>query len=199
MNNISSVVESQIKTISSQYLNMMSLAANNVKNYTSTNIQSLVTGAASSTTPVTVSTSLTQYQFESGITFFTQVGNFFGNASVTSADYLGICQNLITGTTPASSPLSSGTETLGLALVSLAQSVLNIYSTSVIINSAYNQNGLAQCVSAISSNQVVLGCNTTATQYTAGITMVLQFINLMTNQSVATGNYLNTATSWTNS
>jgi hypothetical protein len=198
MNNVSSVVESQIQSLSKQLLSMMSAASNIAKNYTATNAETLIQGLATSSTPATVSTALDQYQFESGITFCTQIAAFFGNSSVSSADYLGICQNLLSGSTPALSALSPGVENLGNQLYQLAQNVIQYYQNAVIMNAAYNQNGLAQTVSAISSDQVVPGCNTTADSFTAGITMVAQFINLMTNQSVTTGNYLNTASAWTN-
>src|SRR5271169_1075745 len=197
MNNVSANVESQFKVLSGQFLSLMQQAANIVKVYQSTNAVTLVTGLSTSSTPATVSTALTQYQFESGITFCTQIGNFFNDGSVSSADYLGICENLLNGSTPASSPLSPGVEALGQQLYSLSQNILIYYQGAVIANAAYNQNGLAQCISAINGAQIMPGCNSTGGSFSSAITMALQFINLMTNQSVFASNYFNTCIQWT--
>jgi hypothetical protein len=199
MNNVSSVVESQIKVLANQFISLMNQSANIVKNYTSTNAESLIGGLATPQTPATVSTALNQYQFEAGITFCTQVGNFFGGTSVTPADYLGICQNLLSGNTPASVALSPGVETLGNEMFSVAQNIVTFYQGAVLTNAAYNQNGLAQTIAAIGSGVVVPGCSTTAGLYTNGITMVVQFLNLLTNQSVFAESYLNVAVQWTQS
>jgi hypothetical protein len=197
MNNVSAVVESEFKVLASQFLSLMQTASNIVKNYNSTNVVTLVTGAASQSTPVTVSTSLTQYQFESGITFCTQLQNFFNGSAVVTADYLGIVENLITGTTPAAAILSNGVESIGSQLQQLGQNVLTYYNGAVIANAAYNQNGLAQTVSAISASTIVPGASHPAADFSSAITMVLQFINLMTNQAVFASNYFNTCIEWT--
>jgi hypothetical protein len=200
MNNVSSVVESQIKALSTNFSNLMNQASQIYKNYNSTNAVTLVTGLGSSTTPATVSTALTQYQFESGITFCAQLGNFFNNASISSADYLGICENLISGNTPASSPLSPGVESLGQQLYTLAQNCITYYQNSLSINKAYNSNGLSQSITGISGfdgSIQIPGSSTSAAEFTSGITLVVQFINLMTNQAVVTGDYFGTITTWT--
>lgn len=200
MNNVSSVVESQFKTLSSQFLSLMQQSANIYKAYTATDVSTLVGALANNNTPATVSTALNKYQYTAGITFCVQLANFFNGASVTSADYYGISEGLTNGDTPAGSPLSAAVELIGSQLFQLGQNALTFYAGAVIANGAYNQNGLAQTVTALvgtNSGIVVPGCSSSCGDMANAITMVLQFLNLMTNQSVFASNYFNTCIQWT--
>lgn len=196
MNNTSLVVETTITSIAGSLKNVRDESGELYKSYFATGSNTLVDGLSTGGTAATVSSKLTKTEFVNGISMLEQLNNFFGNAAVTQADYVASAINLTNGTTAAGAALSSDVENIGDRLRQMGRDLIEIKKMCDSTLKVYSASELSPAVAALSSTTVVFGCSSTKSKMGSGITLLEQFVKLMTNLAVTTGDYSSTVSQW---
>jgi len=198
MNSVTQTLESNIISLCGNFALMINEVNDLNDYYFNSTASSLINSVSGNTTAVTVSSSLEKQEFVNGMTLVQNLVDFFGNAAVTTSNYLSTCDNLINGSVTASSVLSQDVENIGSRLKTLGQNLIVYWKTATNINKLYNSSGLSGFLSSLSDYIVVYGCSTTQNRFLSGVVLVEQFLNLMNNSAVTTDDYYSTVSQWVN-
>jgi len=196
MNNVTQQLEDLITAFAGSLYSMNTEVNDIVKAYFATTASSLINGLATSSTPATVQTGLSKGQYVNGITLLQNLQNFFGNAAVSTGDYLGTAETLINGSNNATTQLSNDVESLGLRIKAVSQNLIQLYKDGTNINKVYNASGLSGFLGSVSASTIVYGCSTTQSKFIGGIVLVQQLLNFLGNSAVSTGDYYTTVANW---
>jgi len=192
MNNTTLTIENSLVSYANSLYAMSNEATDIVKLYFATTASTLVGALATDTTPATVTSALSKGQLINGITLLQQLQNFFGNAAVSSGDYMGTAQNLVNGDYPANATLSPDVENIGNRLKVVGQNAIQLSKDGALLVKTYNASGLSAIIGSISGSTIVFGCNLSQAKFVSGVVLVEQFLALMNKDSVSTGDYLTT-------
>jgi len=194
MNNVTATMETNLINLAQSFLWLNKEVNDLYSYYWGTNVNTLISGLATGTTPATTASSgsLDKTNYTNGITLITALMNFFGNSAVTTANYLVDAYGLINGSTPASSPLSNDVENIGSRLVTVGNNCISYYKSSQDLVKSYSACGLSGIIGSIASTNVIFGCNLTQAKFVSSMVLMTQFNNLMGNSVVTTGDYLST-------
>ncbi len=196
MNNVTLTLENEFKSFAVNLQWVMQEAADINKAYFATDASALVSGLANSTDGASLDTKLTKAQYVNYITFLGQIANFFGNAAVSTGDYLSTIDQVIYGNAAAPAKLSDATESLANRIKVHAQSCLTHFLTAKKLLDIYNNSELTVVVSGCTGARMVFGANMDVTELTQGITLVEQFKKLINNEAVATSLYSANVAIW---
>jgi hypothetical protein len=196
MKNLSLELETELKAFATSLKAVWIEAEDIFKEYFSTDATTLVSALATDGTAATVSTKLTKAVLISGITFVTDLKDFFTNAAVSQTDYLATIQTILYGSASLGSPLSPAVESVGTRLYNLCATCLTLNNKAKALLDIYIDSELSAAVGAISSTTVVFGATSTKSLYTSGITLVEQYKKMLNNESVTTGDYAATLAKW---
>jgi len=196
MNNVTQQMETAITAFAGSLYFMNTEATDIVKAYFATTATTLISGLSTGSTPATVQTGFNKTQYLAGITLLQNLQNFFGNASVTTSDYLGTCETLINGSNFATTQLSNDVESIGLRMKAVSHNLIQLEKDGTNINKIYSASGLSGILGSIASSTIVYGSSTTQSKFIGGIVLVQQLLNFLGNSAVTTGDYYTTVANW---
>ena len=119
------------------------------KAYFASDASTLVGALATGTTAASLDTKLTKTQYQNGITFIQQLGDFFGNVAVSQADYLTTIEQVIYGNASSPAIVSDAAENLANRLKTLFDSCLDHFKKSEEILAIYDNSELSVLVACI--------------------------------------------------
>lgn len=149
-------------------------------------------GAKAANDPVTVNTKLTKTQFVNGITFIENVVKFFGNAAVTTGDYLSSIDPIKYGNTTGATAVPASVEALGSRLLQVCTDSIYLLQQSKLQESVYNSTSIGTAFASVPDAVIVFGAEMTRAELVAGVTLLQQWQRFIGNLSVTTGDYAST-------
>jgi hypothetical protein len=167
------------------------------KTYWSTDANTKIT-AAGDTDAVTLSTHLIKTEYVSGVTLCEALTNFFGNAAVSTSDYLQSCQKIRYGSAAAPTKLSEATEDLGNRMYQVACNCIEIFKECRVILEIYSNNEIGDMIANLDVQRMIPGSEMTKDQLSSAITLVEQFKKMLNNEAVSTGDYAASLAKWQN-
>jgi len=154
--------------------------------------------AASGTTAVinNIDVALTKSEVTLALTFIQNFNYFITNQVVTTGDYLGTIETVRYGNDQAPSILSVAIEAFGERSKQFCLDALEQYKRCKNIYDMYFDSELSLAVTTISSNIIVYGSEYTASEISNAMTLIQNYINMIENASVTTGDYGATLAKW---
>lgn len=196
MNNITAVLEQEFKDFANNLSWVQQEAKDIDSAYFATDANTLVGALATGSTGASFDTKLTKSQYQNAIGFIEQLNAFFGNAAVSTGDYINTIDNIIYGNAATPARVSDAAESLANRLKVLAQACLTHFLKAKYLMDLYNNSELGVLVSGATGARVVFGASMNVTQLTQGITLVEQYKKMINNESVATGLYSANVAIW---
>lgn len=193
MNTIPSKIETNLKSIAAQIVQIAAQAQDTIKQNTSSGASSAVAAVATGE-PVTVSTKLTRGRYNAMITCLNQFIALVNNQAVTQADYLSSNYNALNGSVAAAQPLSADVEAIGEKLKFLASKFISLFALAKETLDLHTTSETSLMLGAIASSNIVFGARLTKARFQLGIDMATQLSKMMNNEVVTQGTYLSTAT-----
>lgn len=190
--NVPKIIQQKLLNIAGT-LNLSLEKANTVyKLYWATTVSTDISGYAGGDS-VTIEGGITKNDLVNGLTIAEQVINFFGNSAVTTADYRANIFKIIYTNKPKTPPVvSNPVEELGKEVMSLVWDLINCYNEAKVIYNLYFKNEVSDIVTAIDAQRIVPGSDLTASDMSAGITLLSNFVSFMDNSAVSTADYQST-------
>ncbi len=196
MSSVTEMLETNLKSMMSNYYILFLESADLYSLYWGTAINTDVAALATGTTGATVSSHLTKDEFILGLTLTEQLKNMFGNAAVTTGDYLQSTHLIVNGTASISVVVSNGVESMGDRLLALSHSCLNLYRSAKFNLDLYFDNEVGDCVAVMDPQRIMFGSNVTVSDLSTAVTLLQKFVAFMENSAVATNDYASTLSKW---
>lgn len=147
------------------------------------------------TDPVSEATKLTKDEMISGVTFVTEMIDFFENSAVSTGDYNSTCQNIIYGDVVPTFR-SSATESFCDRIKVLCQNAIAKDLQGLLTVDLYFDNEIGDIIGVIDSQRFVPGTSVTAADMSSAITLIQNYRNFIGNQAVTTSDYASTVARW---
>lgn len=195
MNNVSSNIQSKLKSLATAFVASRNEAKDVERYYFASNASTLVPALATDVSPATMC-GLSKAQFLSGVSTMGIVKSFFGNAAVSTSDWMYATLGLIGGAYPKDSVLSADVEAQGVRMKLLAVELIKQYKLTAEIVEIYSSSELSAAAGAMSAHTVMFGASMTKQHLVDGIVMCQQFLKIFDNAAVTTGDYASTAEKW---
>ena len=196
--NISRLLQSKIKELFNTFDLMKNEAIDLDKLYWTEVSTDAGFTAASGTTGVIYDTSvaLTKNEVNSALTLIQQFDKFITNQALTQSDYLATIQSVRYGNDPATAILSQAIESFGIRAKQFCLDALEQYKRCKIINDIYFDSELSLAVTAISSQTIVFGAEYSNSEIVLAITLIQNYISLLSNLVATQGDYGATLAKW---
>lgn len=150
-----------------------------------------------SSVAATFSTSLSKGECVNGVTFISEVVDFFSNDAVTQGDYNATIQSIKYGEDEFTSPgLSPACEAYGERLKAFCEEALDLFNRCKEVLDLYNDTEISSALTALSGDSIPWYDNLTVADFTSGITAAEQYKKLINNEAVTTGDYAATVAKW---
>jgi len=196
MNDISKLLQNNIITIMTSLQSMQRECTDIYNAYWKTDAQPTVNALTSTGTAATVASNLTKGNYVDGISFAENLNKFFSNQAVTQSDYLQSINQIKYGNAELVTQLTEATEQIGTRIKQLCLDALEVYKQSLDIVELYFDNEVGDIIGVLDSQRIVPGSEMTVADLTVAITLFQNFQNMITNQSVSTGDYSATISTW---
>lgn len=196
MNNIALNLEGSIKAFAENLSWMQREVADIYKAYFATDATTLVGALATGASGASLASKLTKSQYQAGITFVEQMTRFFGNQSITTADYLGTIEAILYGNAASPARLSDAAEDIADRMKVACGLCLGYFNSAKDILDTYSNSELSVLVSGLAGSRIIYGANMNATQLGQGITLIEQYKKLINNEAVSTGSYGTNVAIW---
>lgn len=164
--------------------------------YWKTDANTNVSGLSLDTDPAAKTAKLTKKDYTDGITFCQDFNDFFNNTAVTTSDYYQILVKIQYGDADLTTPLSEATESIGDRLKQLALNCLDLYNQVLDTIDMYYDNEIGDILAVIDDDRIVYGSNMTKVELSDALTLLQQYVNMLSNSAVTTGDYSTTIGSW---
>jgi hypothetical protein len=187
--NLLLLAQSNIKSIAAGMRVISAQASYIQKAYFATPAASIVSLLSADEAPATQASALTKSSVIEGVTLSESIVNFFNNSAVTMSDNTQRAMLLTNGSAVLASPLSQDLEAIGNAMKQLGTDVLTTKNRCLSLQKLYFGTYVSAVVGALSSSDVLPGCEITKEEIISAITLTEQFINLMSNQAVVRADY----------
>lgn len=155
--------------------------------------------AASAGAQVLVSPQVKKEDYQNAITLADNVYKFFNNTAVSATDHMQYSNLVIYGTdyaTPISAELSPATAEIGANIVKLATNCMSLLERARSNQNLYFDNEVGDIVSVLDGERIIPGSVVTRNDLNNAITLLQQFENFMTDQTIVTGDYSVTVSKW---
>lgn len=165
------------------------------KVYWSTSANAII-GALAGSDAATYSSHLTKNEFVNGISLAEALDKLFSNQAVAQVDYLQYCNLLKYGSAATPTMRSEGVEALGVRLMQIGTDCVEIYKSCRLIDEAYHAQEVGDMIANLDSQRVIPGSEMTKDQLGSAYILIEEFMSMMGNAVVTTGNYANTLGLW---
>jgi hypothetical protein len=121
---------------------------------------------------------------------------FFKNVAVATSDYLSTIEKVTHGDNAVGTAISSDIEDFGARGVILCTDLLDCYQKARQADNFYINSEISAAAGAMSTQTVMFGAAMTKDDITSAITLLREFIKMLENTAVTTGDYRATLAKW---
>lgn len=196
ISNVTTILENNIKSLMGNFAGMYLEAKNIYDFYWDTDVNTIISGLATSATGATVSSKLTKGEFTDMISLSENLYKMFTNSSISATDHLQYVNKAVYGTASIGTITGNNVENLGVRMQALAWQCLNSYNACKTNVALYFDNEVGDVLAVLDNERIVYGSNVTKADLSAAVTLMQDFIDFMEAGAVTQTDYKTTVSKW---